>query len=83
MKLEGSSVPSPSGTGRFDDLIRTTIDIDLEGLTVKLGELEDLLRMKRASARPKDLLEVEVLTAVRENDRDQVLHPFFSGGVNR
>jgi hypothetical protein len=57
---------SPSGTNGFDDLVRTAGDMDLDGLRVKVCDLEDLLRMKRASGRPKDQIEVEVLTAVRE-----------------
>ena len=57
---------TPSGTGGFDDLIRTAADSDLDGLTVKVCDIEDLLRMKRAAGRPKDLIEAEVLTAVRE-----------------
>jgi hypothetical protein len=31
-----------------------------------VADVEDLIRMKRAAARPKDLIEVEVLTAVRD-----------------
>lgn len=61
---------TPSGTTGYDDLIRTTEDVALNGLTVKVCHLEDLIRMKRAAARPKDLIEVEVLAAVREERRD-------------
>jgi hypothetical protein len=57
---------TPSGTGGFDDLVRTAHEVDIDSLTVRVCDLEDLLRMKRASGRPKDLIEVEVLTAVRE-----------------
>lgn len=57
---------TPSGTDGFDDLVRTATEVDLDGINVKVCDIEDLLRMKRASARPKDLIEVEVLNAVRE-----------------
>ena len=57
---------TPSGTNGFEDLVRTATDVNLDGITVKVCDIEDLLRMKRASARPKDLIEVEVLNAVRE-----------------
>jgi len=57
---------TPSGTEGFGDLIRTATDTDLDGLTIKLCDIEDLLRMKRAAGRPKDLIEAEVLTAVRD-----------------
>lgn len=57
---------TPSGTSGYDDLLATATEIELEELTVKVCDLEDLIRMKRAAARPKDLIEVEVLTAVRD-----------------
>jgi predicted nucleotidyltransferase len=57
---------TPSGTTGYDDLIRTADEVDLDDLTVNVCGLEDLIRMKRAAARPKDLIEVEVLAAVRD-----------------
>jgi len=57
---------TPSGTTGYDDLLATANEVDLEELKVKVCDLEDLIRMKRAAARPKDLIEVEVLTAVRD-----------------
>lgn len=35
--------------------------------------IDDLIRMKRASARPKDRIELEVLRAVRD-ERDRTQH---------
>ena len=40
--------------------------MDLGKLTVPVASLEDLLLMKRASGRPKDLIEAEILAAVRD-----------------
>jgi hypothetical protein len=57
---------TPSGTSGYDDLLATAGEVDLDGLTVKVCHLEDLIRMKRAAARPKDLIEAEVLAAVRQ-----------------
>lgn len=57
---------TPSGTAGFGDLIAAANDVDLEDLTVKVCNIEDLIRMKRAAARPKDLIELEILTAVRD-----------------
>ncbi len=37
-----------------------------EGLAVPAASVQDLLRMKRASARPKDLVDVEGLDAIAE-----------------
>jgi hypothetical protein len=57
----------PAGIGGFRDLAVNAASFDLgEGLVVKVCDLDDLIRMKRAAGRPKDRIEVEVLTAVRE-----------------
>jgi hypothetical protein len=57
---------TPSGTTGFRDLIAAANDVDLEDLTIKVCNIEDLIRMKRAAGRPKDLIELEILTAVRD-----------------
>lgn len=57
---------TPSGTSGYDDLLSTATDMDLDGLTIKVCDVEDLIRMKQAAGRPKDLIEVEVLAAVRD-----------------
>jgi len=57
----------PAGTKGYADLAPNAVSVDLgEGLTVAVCSLEDLIRMKRAAGRPKDRIELEVLTAVRE-----------------
>lgn len=57
---------TPSGTRGFEELDRTAVAMDLDGLTVRVASLDDLIRMKQAAARPKDLIEAEVLGALRE-----------------
>ena len=57
---------TPAGVPGFDELERTADRMDLDGLSVLVASIDDLIRMKRASARPKDLIEVEVLGALRE-----------------
>jgi hypothetical protein len=57
---------SPPGSGGYDDLIRTSQKTDLGGLEVRVASIDSLIRMKRASGRPKDLIEVEVLAALRD-----------------
>jgi hypothetical protein len=60
----------PSGTSGYDDLAAGAERLDLGGgLVVDVVAIEDLIRMKRAAARRKDLVEVEVLLAVKE-ERD-------------
>jgi hypothetical protein len=57
---------TPSGVSGFEELDRTAVEMDLDGLRVRVASIDDLIRMKQAVARPKDLIEVEVLGALRE-----------------
>ena len=61
----------PAGTRGFDELAANAATFDLgESLLVTVCSLDDLIRMKRAAGRPKDRIELEVLTAVREEIDD-------------
>ena len=70
---------TPSGTTGFGDLDAGAGSIDLgDGLVVRVASLEDLMRMKRAAGRTKDLLQLEHLGALRdeiERFRAQGLDP--------
>jgi len=57
---------APAGVGGFDDLARGAEVFEVDGLSVSVASIEDLIRMKRAAGRPKDLIEVEVLGALRD-----------------
>ena len=57
---------TPSGTGGYDDLARSADVFRLFGHRVLVASVDDLIRMKRAAGRPKDLLAVEELGALRE-----------------
>ena len=60
----------PSGVNGFDELAANAVTFDLgDDLEVDVCDLDDLMRMKRAAARPKDMIEMEVLAAVRD-ERD-------------
>lgn len=63
---------TPAGTRGYAELLANATTFDLsEGLQVEFCSLDDLLRMKRAAARPKDLIELEILQAVKdERDRE-------------
>lgn len=56
----------PAGTLGYDDLVKTAIKVDLDGLVAAVASLDDLIRMKRAAGRPRDLAELEILGALRE-----------------
>ncbi|MGB7804295.1 MAG: hypothetical protein WBM72_01710 [Actinomycetota bacterium] len=58
---------TPSGTNGFDDLEGGATTIVLENIAVRVASLDDLIRMKRASRRTKDLLHIEHLSALRED----------------
>jgi hypothetical protein len=57
---------TPRGVEGYDQVDRVADDMDLGDFTVRVAALEDVIRMKRAAGRPKDLIELEVLGALRE-----------------
>ena len=57
---------SPAGVRGFEELAMDAVPFDVDGLTVLVASIDDLIRMKRAAGRPKDLIEIEVLGAVRD-----------------
>lgn len=62
---------TPAGTGGYRDLARQAVAFEIEGLSVRVASLDDLIRMKRAAGRPKDRVELEILGALcDEIDRE-------------
>jgi hypothetical protein len=58
---------TPSGSsGGYDALVRNADAFELDGMTVNVASLEDLIAMKRAAGRPQDLSELEILGALRD-----------------
>ena len=51
---------SPAGVEGFDELVQRAKPFDIDGITVLVASIDDLIRMKRAAGRAKDLIEVEV-----------------------
>jgi hypothetical protein len=45
--------------------------VPIEGVVVRVASIEDLLAMKRASGRPKDLPAVEELEAIARLQRER------------
>ncbi len=70
---------TPSGTGGFRDLDAGATTCDLgEGLVVRVVGLDDLIRMKEASARPKDEAHLNVLSALKamlDEAEEPSVHP--------
>jgi predicted nucleotidyltransferase len=57
---------TPAGVAGFEALDRNAVALSLDGLTIRIAALDDLIRMKRAAGRPKDRIEIEVLGALRD-----------------
>jgi hypothetical protein len=57
---------TPQGSGGFPDLMRGAKEMLIGPLRISVASLEDVIQMKRTAGRPKDLVEVEVLAALRE-----------------
>lgn len=57
---------TPAGTDGFPDLDRQATDEDLDGITVRVASLDDLIRMKRAAGRAQDRIAIEWLSALRD-----------------
>jgi hypothetical protein len=57
---------TPAGTAGFADLDSKATDETIDGITVRVAALDDLIRMKHAAGRPKDLIALEWLSALRD-----------------
>jgi hypothetical protein len=57
---------TPTGTGGYADLDRQAEEFDVGGLVVRVASIGDLIRMKRATGRPKDRVELEILGALQD-----------------
>jgi hypothetical protein len=57
---------TPAGVAGYDELARTATPFPLFGHEVLVASIDDLIRMKRAAGRRKDLLAVEELGALRD-----------------
>lgn len=60
----------PAGGPGYEALRRRALEVPIAGVVVRVASLEDLLAMKRASGRPKDLLAIEELEAIARLRRE-------------
>lgn len=62
----------PAGTAGYTDLVRDAPTLDFgEGLVAQVASLRDLIRMKQAAGRPKDLAQIPALQATLEQRRQR------------
>jgi hypothetical protein len=65
---------TPSGIpGGYEELERAAVELDIDAYRVKVASIDDLIRMKRAAGRPKDLRVVEELGALRDEIDEQAM----------
>jgi Nucleotidyl transferase AbiEii toxin, Type IV TA system len=60
----------PDGSPAYEVLRERAFRADLDGIEVHVASLEDLIAMKKAAGRPKDLVAVEELEAIRRLQRE-------------
>jgi Nucleotidyl transferase AbiEii toxin, Type IV TA system len=59
----------PPGSPGYPALYRHADIVDLNGDSVRVASLEDLIEMKRAAGRPQDVIDIEALEAARSRLR--------------
>jgi hypothetical protein len=59
----------PDGSPGYAALRRNASRVDLDGLTVLVASIEDMIAMKRAAGRPQDLVDLESLEIARRRTR--------------
>lgn len=57
--------PFVSGASNFEEIWARRVDADLGTVRAPFASLEDLIRMKKAAGRPKDLADLEQLEKLR------------------
>lgn len=56
----------PAGSDGYDDLAERAIDVAIDGTTVRVASLADIIRSKEAADRPKDRATLPVLYALQD-----------------
>lgn len=60
----------PAGTAGYTDLVQDAVRLDLgEGLVAAVASLRDIIRMKQATGRPKDIAQIPALMETLEQLR--------------
>ncbi|MDQ3990705.1 MAG: nucleotidyltransferase [Actinomycetota bacterium] len=56
----------PAGSDGYEALDRNASTFEVAGMDIRVASLDDLIRMKRAAGRPRDLAAAEILGALRD-----------------
>lgn len=60
----------PDGSPIYEQLVARALQTEVAGVTVRVASLDDLIAMKKAAGRPKDLVAVEELEAIQRLQRE-------------
>lgn len=66
---------------RFEETFARSAEIDIDGIPVRIPSVDDLIRNKTASGRPKDVVDVAALEALRTLIRKKGRKAPGNGGV--
>ena len=61
----------PDGSPGYELLRERALDADVGGIIVRIASIGDLIAMKKAAGRPKDLVAVEELEAIQRLQRER------------
>lgn len=56
----------PAGTTGYDSMAANAVEMTFDRMSVLVASIDDLMQMKAAAGRPKDLVELEILGALRD-----------------
>ena len=65
----------PPGSPGYPPLRRRADIVELDGVSVRIASLEDLIEMKRAAGRPQDEIDIESLEVARSSVRGKRREP--------
>ncbi len=61
----------PAGTKGYRDLAKEAVELDIDGLRVDVASLDDIIRSKEATGRPRDREQLPTLRRLQETLREE------------
>jgi hypothetical protein len=62
---------APDGAPPYAELRSRAVRFDIDGVTLHVASIDDLIAMKRAAGRAQDLMDIEALELVQRLERDR------------